>query len=128
MDLTGSDPTVLARVRRWVATELADLGPDHLADVVLVTVELVTNAYEHGSGAKTVRLIRSRTPCSIRIEADDFNVDQLTLGRSRFGEQDHRGRGLIMVDKVGDQWGVRRHTATGTKTVWVDVSCAGHPC
>lgn len=122
LDLTGSHPGALVQVRRWAATELADLSEDHLACLMLVAVELVTNAYEHGGGPRSVRITRTRVPYSIRIEVDDSNTDQLTLGHSRFGEGANRGRGLILVDKLGERWGVDRHAATGTKTVWAEIA------
>ncbi|GAB1508194.1 ATP-binding protein [Actinophytocola sp. KF-1] len=121
-------PQLLARVRRWTATALADLGDDHLNDVMLILVELVSNAYEHGGGCRSVRLARSRTPCRIDVEVDDNNADQLTPGVSRFGTKANRGRGLIMIDKIAESWGVRNADGVG-KTVWAHISCENAtPC
>lgn len=127
-DVRNNSPQLFVEIRRWTADALADLGDYHLNDVMLVVVELVTNAYEHGGGARAVRLARTYTPCRIDIEVDDNNADHLTLGVSRHGSGANRGRGLIMVDKLAEGWGVRRH-ASGGKTVWANISCENStPC
>ena len=57
----------LVAVRQWAADASAGLGEDHFTAVLLVDVELVTNAYQHGGGARLVRLRRERRPCRVHI-------------------------------------------------------------
>jgi hypothetical protein len=40
----------LMQARRWAASSLTALDDSHLADGLLVTTELVTNAWDHGNG------------------------------------------------------------------------------
>ncbi|MFD1146494.1 ATP-binding protein [Saccharothrix hoggarensis] len=120
LGLTTEQMPPLVQVRRWTATALADLDDDHLEAVLLISTELLTNAYEHGSSPYGVRLRRGRVPCRVRVEVDDTSPDQPVVGRSRLA--DTRGRGLIMVDKLSWKWGVSP-LPDGGKTVWATISC-----
>ncbi|RBM18620.1 ATP-binding protein [Prauserella sp. PE36] len=121
LDLPGSvEVPLLVQVRQWAGSALNDLAEDHLNAVLLVCTELLTNAYDHADGSSQLRLRRNRVPCWVLIEVDDGVVEhQPVVGRSRLG--DLRGRGLILVDKLSEDWGVRTHEAG--KTVWARVSC-----
>ncbi|MFC6093426.1 ATP-binding protein [Saccharothrix sp. BKS2] len=116
----GDDVTPLVSVRRWAGGELADLVDDDLDDCVLVVTELVANAYDHGHAPRRVRLRRSSEPCVVRIEVDDVSSERPTLGRSRLGP--HRGRGLVLVANLSEDWGVDHHPHG--KTVWAEIPCA----
>jgi len=120
IDLLGSSPTVLSVLRRKVALVLADLEEDYLADVLLVAVELVSNAFDHSDGPREFRMTRTDTPCSIGIEVDDDSTASPVLGQSRF-VREHRGRGLIVVNTLATSWGMTVHS--GIKTVWAQVPC-----
>ncbi|MCE6996368.1 ATP-binding protein [Saccharothrix sp. S26] len=115
-----AEPAPLVRVRQWTAAALADLDEDHLEAVLLVSTELLTNAYEHGATPYGIRLRRSRMPCRVRVEVDDASPEQPVVGRSRLGET--RGRGLVLVDQLSTAWGTNPLPGTG-KTVWAEVSC-----
>lgn len=128
LDLRGTTPAYLARVRQWATAELPGLGPDHLADVLLVAVELVTNAYEHGGGPWSLRLRRTSAPCSVRVEVTDPGEDRPVLGVSRLGPGSNRGRGLLLVDRIATRWGVRAALRPGGKAVWAALPCPGDPC
>jgi anti-sigma regulatory factor (Ser/Thr protein kinase) len=126
--LTTEEMPPLVQARRWTATALADLDDDHLQAVLLVSTELLTNAYEHGQSPYGLRLTHQRVPCQVRVEVQDRSPRQPVLGQSRL--RDTRGRGLIMVDKLAAHWGVDP-VADGGKTVWAIVSCDGDgwtPC
>jgi hypothetical protein len=69
-----------------------------------------------------------RAPCWIEIEVDDFNARPPALGRSRFGPEAHRGRGLVLVDRLSTAWGTRQYGDGTGKTVWARISCAESPC
>ena len=127
-DLAGAGPEALSGVRAWARGVLPDLGPEHLADVLIVAVELVTNALDHGGGPRLIRLTRIRVPCLVTVEVEDSNNGALTMGVSRFGEAGHRGRGLVMIAKMAQDWGVRCDEPAVGKTVWSEVGCAESPC
>jgi len=116
LDLTDGVPS-LAAVRRWAGAALDDLPDDVLEDVLLVLTELVSNAFDHGEHPRRVRLRRRAVPCSVRVEVYDGAFSPPVVGRSRLGE--HRGRGLVIVDRLSTAWGVLDHQAG--KTVWADI-------
>ncbi|MEU7786257.1 ATP-binding protein [Amycolatopsis sp. NPDC049159] len=128
LDLRGTTAPVLVEVRRWASRTLAQVDDAHLGDVLLVATELVTNAYDHGQGPLQIRMSHTAEPCRVRLEVDDSSPDLPVVAapsRERLG-----GRGLQIVDKLADTWGVLAHPA-GSKTVWAEVSCAGldaSPC
>jgi anti-sigma regulatory factor (Ser/Thr protein kinase) len=129
LDLQGTDTAALAEIRRWIATELAELGRDHVTDVIQVADELASNAYEHADGPCAIHLRRQLVPCLITIEVEDPAAATPTVGRSRFGEAANRGRGLVLVEHVAQAWGVRDNDrGPGSKTVWAEINCDERPC
>lgn len=118
LDLGACTPPMVT-VRRWAADALADLSDEALGDVLLVVTELVTNAYDHGAFAREIRLLRIPEPCAVRIEVNDSSPEQPVLGQSRIGR--HRGRGLKIVDRLSNEWGVIPNVVG--KTVWAEVHC-----
>jgi anti-sigma regulatory factor (Ser/Thr protein kinase) len=121
LDLRGSDPRALRRVRQWLTVVLADCGDEHIGEVMQIADELVSNAYEHGGGPQVIRLCCGRVPGRTVVEVEDSNMDALTVGRSRFGTAAYRGRGLMLVRALSAAWGVRREPGSGCKTVWAEV-------
>jgi hypothetical protein len=120
VDLSGHADAPLGELRGVVRRWLADEGEECVEDAALLATELVTNAYEHGGRARCFRLWRPVGTTSVRIEVDDANRAQLpVVGRSTLGE--HRGRGLVLVDRFAERWGVALH-AWG-KTVWAEMPC-----
>jgi anti-sigma regulatory factor (Ser/Thr protein kinase) len=81
---------------------------------VLVVSELVTNAVLHGDGPSVdVRIEVAEE--FVRIEVHDWGPgftpsDALDPGESG-------GRGLLIVDRLADRWGVERN---GTNVVWAE--------
>jgi anti-sigma regulatory factor (Ser/Thr protein kinase) len=129
LDLRGTEDPALVEVRRWAARNLGALDDGHLGDVMLVATELVTNAYDHGNGALRVQMSHTSAPCRVRIEVDDSCREPPRLTRVP-GIRPH-GRGMLIVDRLAEDWGVRQNHDTGGKTVWAEVSCAGDgssPC
>jgi anti-sigma regulatory factor (Ser/Thr protein kinase) len=118
MDLKGTQPLVSAQVRGWIATTLADLDAAHQIDVLLVAVELLANAYDHTPGPDRIRLIRHHDPCRVDIEIADTTSRRPTL--SSLGT---RGRGLLMIERITSDWGVR--SDPDGKIVWATVRCDG---
>jgi anti-sigma regulatory factor (Ser/Thr protein kinase) len=123
MDLRGTTAPALVEVRRWASRTLAQVDDAHLGDVLLVATELVTNAYDHGQGPLRVRMSHTAVPCRVRIEVDDSCVDPPVVKAA--SRDSPGGRGMQLVDKLAAAWGVQQHPATGSKTVWAEVSCDG---
>lgn len=121
VDLPAESLPPLVAVRRWAATALADADDDQLHAVLMVCTELVSNAYEHAQTPYVLRMWRGHESRRVRIEVEDASPEPPVLGRSRLG--DHRGRGLIIVDKLAEEWGVR--PLERGKVVWALISCAG---
>jgi anti-sigma regulatory factor (Ser/Thr protein kinase) len=129
LNLRDMGVPALVQVRRWAARSLGTLDDAHLGDVMLVATELVTNAYDHGNGPLQVRMSHTPTPCQVRVEVDDSCQEHPVLMRP--GDTQPRGRGMLIVDKLAKAWGVHDHSATGSKTVWAQISCDGDdrtPC
>jgi hypothetical protein len=124
--LNIDDRTVppLVAVRQWSTDAAAELGEDHFTAVQLVAVELVTNAYQHGGGARQIRLRRERHPCRVHIEVDD-NSTHPPIQRHP-DTHPPGGRGLLLVAKLCTQWGSSPR-AGGGKTVWATVDCSTYP-
>jgi two-component sensor histidine kinase len=109
-------------VRRWIrSTYSASLDVHTLVDVLLVTTELIDNAYRHTS-----------SPIELRITCTDFGV----LVEVADGDKDHPvdmaesnrtwgGRGVQAVVELAISWGVREEGAG--KVVWALLPMVGAP-
>lgn len=109
----------LSALRRWAARAVPGLDADHLWAVQLVVTELATNAYEHGSGPVTVTASATHRPCSALLEVHDDGEARPSAGSP--GPASCRGRGLVLVDGLSREWGVR--AAEPGKTVWARIDC-----
>jgi anti-sigma regulatory factor (Ser/Thr protein kinase) len=106
-----------ASARRFVAAALRRGGcPDEFMELVLLlTSELVTNAYRHAG---------TETRVSVRLDDDCTRVEVRDVGR---GEPELRpldtdrvdGRGLQIVDALADRWGY--HSNAGGTAVWFEL-------
>jgi anti-sigma regulatory factor (Ser/Thr protein kinase) len=106
-----------ASARRFVAAALRRGGcPDDFIELVLLlTSELVTNAYRHAG---------TETRVSVRLDDDCTRVEVRDVGR---GEPELRpldtdrvdGRGLQIVDALADRWGY--HSNAGGTAVWFEL-------
>jgi anti-sigma regulatory factor (Ser/Thr protein kinase) len=85
-------------------------GDERRENALLVTSELVTNAYKHGKGTIEVRLRPLRDQVLIEV-IDEGRPDSVRL---RHGGADRGGWGLRIVDQLANEWGVRK----GTTHVW----------
>ncbi|WP_407703886.1 SpoIIE family protein phosphatase [Streptomyces smaragdinus] len=106
--LSAGRHMIRAAVRAWGAGERSD-------EVELVADELVTNGLLHTDGPVVVTARMLTAPRSrIRIEVAD---ESSTMPRRRDpGEAGVSGRGLLLVDRLTDAWGVE---ARGSgKVVW----------
>ncbi|MFE9389713.1 ATP-binding protein [Streptomyces sp. NPDC006784] len=129
----GSDPTEVARARRWARARLAGSGVDAdepLAETLILLIsELVTNAVVHtGCPAVLCMLLPRRCPAgaahevagSVRVEVADASS---RAPRRRLAEgEDTGGRGLELVSGLADRWGWEHEP--GGKRVWCELDTA----
>lgn len=118
------EPHSPARARVEVRECLAGQDQSELANVVLLTSELVTNAVVHprGVGNASVALRITRYDDRVRIEVEDTGEGfDHVASPLRDGE---RGRGLFLVDRFSDRWGRERvDTDAGSRfRVWFEIS------
>ncbi len=103
--------------RRFVSAALRRWGcPDAFVDLVLLlTSELVTNAYRHA---------RSDTRVSVRYDEDRVRVEVTDKGEGKvqlrpLDSNRNDGRGLQIVDALAERWG---HHADGEgNVVWFEL-------
>jgi anti-sigma regulatory factor (Ser/Thr protein kinase) len=98
--------------RRAIEPAVRELSPDRRADVLLLTTELVTNAFRHGSPPITLTIDEQGS--SLRVEVEDAGA-----GRpAREPEPGPAGGwGLLLVEEAADRWGV----VDGSTNVWFEV-------
>jgi anti-sigma regulatory factor (Ser/Thr protein kinase) len=133
-------PASVGHARRWAERTLArwELNRDAVADAVLLTSELVTNAVLHarsplvlslavadgvleiGVGDEDRRSPRRRT--TTRVPDDPGEApDGWWPWPADVTRED--GRGLLLLDELADEWGVA-NLATG-KQVWFRLDAGG---
>ncbi|MFV2119294.1 ATP-binding protein [Streptomyces sp. Act-28] len=95
---------IARRLAQCVVLRTWSLGPQVAEDVVLLVSELVGNAVRHtGARAFGLRMCRRRGG-RIRVEVRDPSRGLPCLMPVR--GMDVSGRGLFVVDKLSDRWGV----------------------
>jgi anti-sigma regulatory factor (Ser/Thr protein kinase) len=125
--LVRHEPASAAFVRRQLACDLAryDLPPEVIDDAVLVVSELVGNAVRHApaSAAGTLDVSWDVDESGVRVCVGDPS-DQPP--RARVAREDEtRGRGLMIVDAMSDDWGVER--GVHGKRIWAHVPALRRP-
>ncbi|MEU5976277.1 SpoIIE family protein phosphatase [Streptomyces sp. NPDC047315] len=113
-----NDPAALRSARRMVRSAVEAWGGGARADdIELVADELTTNALMHtdGGASVTVRVL-SGSQRRLRVEVEDLSS---ALPRRRdAGESGVSGRGLLLVDRLTDAWGV--DSRGSGKSVWCE--------
>ncbi|MGW5661708.1 SpoIIE family protein phosphatase [Streptomyces sp. NPDC003758] len=106
--LTAARHMIRATVRAWGAGERSD-------EIELVADELITNVLVHTEGTAVVTLrVLTGHARRFRVEVEDASS---ALPRRRdAGESEVSGRGLLLVDRLADVWGVEARG--GGKVVW----------
>lgn len=106
-----------ANARRFVGTALEEWGcPDELIErIMLLTSELVTNAYRHARS--DTRLSIRRDDSCIRVEVRDTGPGDVKLRPLDLNRTD--GRGLHIVDALADRWG--HHSDRDGTVVWFEL-------
>jgi anti-sigma regulatory factor (Ser/Thr protein kinase) len=96
----------------------AALPEDDLEGVLLATSEVVTNAVEHGAPPIDLRVDAADE--RVRVEVRDASpLPPRARGDDVAGPSDVRGRGMTIVDRVTDRWGVEEQS--DGKAVWFEV-------
>lgn len=93
---------------KFVAEECCDTA-------LLITSELVTNAYDHAGTADEVTFILAERSLTIKVHDSSKQSPDIQSHDAR-GEAG--GYGLALVDGLADQWGVVRDIADRGKTVY----------
>ncbi|MFJ8297077.1 ATP-binding protein [Streptomyces sp. NPDC094447] len=108
--------------RRLVRTALTLWGLDSLAeDATLVMTELVSNAVDH-SRLPSIRVIVSRPSANaVRVGVVDRSR-AVPILRTDSYDDETRGRGLFLVDKLTDDWGTELYR--WGKQVWAELKKA----
>ncbi|MFJ8882335.1 ATP-binding protein [Streptomyces sp. NPDC102402] len=99
-------------VRQWGHPELA-------GDAALLVSELATNALLHGCmRGRLFRVHLTLTGTALRIEVSDPRGERLP-GLREAADDDCYGRGLLIVARLADRWGVEPRTVG--KTVFAEL-------
>ncbi|MEU9367232.1 ATP-binding protein [Streptomyces avermitilis] len=105
-----SSPTCVRQARRITRAFLGlwNVNGELAENIVLAVSELVTNAFEHGTGDVGLRI--RYLDDELRIEVTDDNPTPAELRPS--GAEDVSGRGLILVAVLAQKWGVSKDGRT----------------
>ncbi|WP_328535562.1 SpoIIE family protein phosphatase [Streptomyces sp. NBC_00344] len=112
------DPEALGSARHMVRAAARAWGAGERADEIeLAADELLTNALTHTDGGAVVTIrVLSGPDRRLRVEVDDSSS---ALPRRRDpGEAGVSGRGLMLVDRLADEWGVESRGSG--KCVWCE--------
>ncbi len=117
----AGQPESVPAARAWVRAALADRPAEERARAELLVDELVANAVLHAG--TTVRVALRRVGRGVHVEvADDSR--QLPH-RKLLGVEAATGRGLLLLDRLADDWGVV--TAPAGKAVWFSLGVRPRP-
>jgi anti-sigma regulatory factor (Ser/Thr protein kinase) len=114
--MLDAGPSAVGTTRRAVARLLDDVDEEVVDRVLLCTSELVTNAIEHGG--PPVEVNATIDDGVVRVEVSDGSESRPRVQHP--GPDNIRGRGLLIVDRCADRWGVLEHGAA--KTVWCEIA------
>jgi anti-sigma regulatory factor (Ser/Thr protein kinase) len=96
------DVNSVPKSRDFVNEALVDLSPEIRASVALMVSELATNAVVHARSAFVVTI--DRTGTSVRVAVSDQGQGNPQLISAT--PQDPHGRGLHIVGRLSDSWGI----------------------
>lgn len=111
----AANPEAARRARVWLAEMGPPLTGQKLEEVQLVVSELVTNCLRHAGLAAddVIEVVRRLVPGEhLRIEVVDRGPGFAPPESFAMPEaSEPRGRGLALVDRLADRWGVLRDDA-----------------
>ncbi|MFE4721559.1 SpoIIE family protein phosphatase, partial [Streptomyces sp. NPDC056728] len=113
-----NDPEALREARHMIRAAVRAWGAGGREDEIeLVADEMITNALMHTDGPAIVTL-RVITASDRRLRVDVEDTSSALPRRREAGEDGVSGRGLLLVDRLADVWGVE---ARGSgKCVWCE--------
>jgi anti-sigma regulatory factor (Ser/Thr protein kinase) len=115
----AAEPRSVRAARRVVSEAVGDALPEgELEGVLLATSEVVTNAVEHGAPPIDLRV--DAADSRVRVEVRDGSPlpPRLRHGEAA-GASEVRGRGMTIVDRVTDRWGIEERS--DGKAVWFEL-------
>ena len=117
-----AEPSSAGQARRFVDATLRTWSCDALLEVAILLVsELVSNAILH-AGTRIRVVLRLRGP-RLRVEVHDDNAR--LPAQKHYSAMSATGRGLLMVERMSDDWGVA--PAAGGKSVWFELDSSAAP-
>ncbi|MEV6583024.1 SpoIIE family protein phosphatase [Streptomyces sp. NPDC051582] len=121
LPLTPGDPDGPAMARHLIRAAVAAWGAGDRADEIeLAADELMTNALVHTDGGGHLN-VRLTSEGRIRIEVED--ASSALPRRREAGDWAVSGRGLLLVDRLAEEWGVEPRG--GGKSVWCEFAVPG---
>lgn len=108
---TSAAPAV---ARRHVGEVLSDSPPAVVDVVALLVSELATNCVRYVKTDFTVSI--EQTAHSVRVDVADDDGAGVTMQRP--GPDETTGRGLRIVERLADDWGVTQVVNGRGKSVW----------
>lgn len=113
----GPDAGSVRSARRVVAEAVGGaVGGERLDDLLLATSEVVTNAVEHGAPPVQLRVAAERE--RVRVEVQDGSPLP-PRANDTVAPSEIRGRGLAIVERCTDRWGVE--PVGEGKSVWFEL-------
>ncbi|TXS49130.1 SpoIIE family protein phosphatase [Streptomyces sp. t39] len=113
-----NDPEGLRSARHMVRAAVRAWGAGGRADEIeLVADEMITNALMHTDGGAVVT-VRVLTGARRRLKVEVEDRSSALPRRRDAGEDGVSGRGLLLVDRLSDAWGVESRGSG--KSVWCD--------
>jgi two-component sensor histidine kinase len=119
-DVPGG-PYAAARVRRLLERELAGrIPPSLLADVALLTTELIANGVRHGGAGpdRSLQLLVEGTEPGLHVEVTNADHENGVIAPRRPDLDGGGGLGLQLVERLASRWGVRDAQPAG---VWFEM-------
>jgi anti-sigma regulatory factor (Ser/Thr protein kinase) len=114
----AAEPRSVRAARRVVTDVVGDVLPEgELEGVLLATSEVVTNALEHGAPPIDLRVDRAEE--RIRVEVRDASPLPPRRRETEATPSDVRGRGMTIVERVTDRWGIE--PMVDGKAVWFEL-------
>lgn len=117
-------PKSVHQAREFATATLSRWGRgERIDDVRLCVSELATNALVHGTISDHGFLVRLDAEDDVvRLEVHDSRRERPKTRDA--ADTDLSGRGLVLVDALADDWGVRDRTPLG-KIVWSSFKGSG---
>lgn len=110
----GARAQAIPAARQYVANMMNGVDPDDVYAIQLMVSELATNCVRHG-GTPFDIMIDVR-PEEVRVEVTDSGPGEPTVCSP--SPTDPTGRGLRIVDRLSENWGVETSSEHPGKMVW----------